>query len=80
MDKSTVNLKGIDKIPQHKHNGIDSSRIPGSSLIGAPGAAVTSISGTAGGTYTATEQSMLNSQKTAINSIITTLRNLKLIE
>ena len=80
MEQQSVNLKGLDKIPYHKHNGIDSPRIPGSSIVGAPQEAVTAISGTAGGTYGGTEQGLINAHTTAINDIITKLENLKLLD
>lgn len=75
-----VNLKGLDKIPYHRHNGIESPRLPGSSLVGAPQDAITSITGTADGTYSVNEQTLINDHTTAINAIITALRNLKLID
>lgn len=37
--------------------------------------AVTAVAGTAGGTYTGTEQTMINDLKTAVNDLITKLQN-----
>jgi hypothetical protein len=38
--------------------------------IGDRGASVTAVTGTAGATYTATEQAMINNLKTAVNALI----------
>lgn len=42
-------------------------------------ATVTSVSGTAGATYTATEQGMINNLKTAVNDIISRLQSMGII-
>lgn len=38
------------------------------------GAAITNVSGTAGGTYTATEQGIINNLVTAVNSMLAAMR------
>jgi hypothetical protein len=44
-----------------------------------PAAAVTNVAGTAGGTYTATEQGIINNSVTAINAILAALRAANII-
>ena len=46
---------------------------------GDQGAAVASVAGTAGGTYTATEQDVINDTATAVNGLLVELRSLGLI-
>lgn len=48
-------------------------RINGNRVVGARQAAEAAVTQTAGGTYTATEQAMLNALKTAVNGLITKL-------
>ena len=81
MDKEVkIDVVGVKQTPYHKHNGIDTPRLPGSSIVGAPQPAVTAVEGTASGTYGATEQGIINAHTTAINDIITKLENLKLLD
>lgn len=63
----------------HDHKGIDSVQLDGRSFINAPFPAITDISGTASGTYSANEQTIINDERDAINFILQTLRDLKLI-
>ena len=44
-----------------------------------PSAAIANVSGTAGATYTATEQGIVNAQTTAINAILAALRAANII-
>lgn len=43
-------------------------------LTATQGSAVTGVTGTAGGIYTITEQTMINDTKTQLNALLTTLR------
>jgi hypothetical protein len=70
----------MDKVVPHTHNGVDAPQIDGSSFVGAPQTAEPLIGGTAGASYTATEQSIINSTKATVNSLIAKLQNLGLIE
>ncbi len=70
----------MDSVIDHKHNGLDSRKLKAKEcLIGAPQATVTQVSGSASGTYGATEQSMINQNKTAINDLIVKLQAIGLI-
>lgn len=66
-------------IQNHEHNGIDSKQLTGRVFINAPFDAIADISGSAGATYTSTEQTIINNQTIAINSILSTLRSLQII-
>ncbi len=63
----------------HEHNGIDSKKLTGKAFVNAPFPAISDVAGSAGGTYTAAEQAIINAQTVAINSILSTLRNLQII-
>ena len=65
----------------HLHNGTDSPQLYlGDAVLNAPQAAVTQVSGTASGTYGATEQAMINNTKTAVNDLITKLQTLGILK
>jgi len=65
----------MDDKPYHYHNGVDSNQLTASdALFNCPQPAITPIAGTAGATYTAAEQTIINAQIVAINSIITKLK------
>lgn len=65
----------------HTHNGTDAPKLIISDAIeNAPQAAVTQVSGTASGTYGATEQAMINNTKTAVNDLITKLQTLGILK
>lgn len=64
----------------HKHTGTDSQKYSLRDAQNAPQDAISQVSGTAGATYGATEQAMLNNLTTAVNAIITTLQNLELTQ
>lgn len=44
-----------------------------------PSAAIANVTGSAGGTYTATEQGMINANVTAVNAILAALRAANII-
>jgi hypothetical protein len=44
-----------------------------------PAAAISNVTGSAGGTYTATEQGIVNNSVTAINAILAALRDANII-
>lgn len=70
----------MNPITPHRHNDVDSPKLYlGESIINAPQAAVTPVSGSAGGTYTGTEQALINSTKTQLNELIVKLQTLGLL-
>ena len=72
----------MNPITPHTHNDVDSPKLyAGESLTGAPQSALTGgTSSTAGATYTATEQGMINNLKTRVAELETRLQNLGLIK
>lgn len=72
-------MDNLDLKP-HTHNGVDSPEIPASSLINVPQASVDSVSGTAGGTYGATEQTIINDLVDTVNDLIAKLKAIQLLE
>lgn len=72
----------MDKIIPHKHNGIDTPKLfAGDSLVSAPQQALTTgTSSTAGATYTATEQAMINNLKTRVAELELKLQTLGLLK
>ena len=65
----------------HRHNGSDAPKLYfGESMQRAPQEAVTALSGTAGGTYTASEQTLINDTVTSVNDLITKLQTLGILE
>lgn len=69
----------MDDLKPHVHNGVDAPEIPGENLVNAPQTAIALVSGTADGTYSSNEQTLINTHTTQINEIITALKNLNLI-
>lgn len=68
-------------VERHTHNDTDSPKLVFQDAIeNAPQEAVTEITGTASGTYTATEQAMINNTKTAVNDLITKLQTLGILK
>lgn len=68
--------------PYHQHTTTDVGQLDaGKSLIGAPQTAITADSGgTAGATYTAVEQGIINNTHTRVNDIYLRLQNLNLLK
>lgn len=65
------------EIINHNHDGVNSVRLAGGNIEKAPQSAMTAATaGTAGGTYTSTEQGLINNHTTRINELETKLRNL----
>ena len=65
----------------HTHNGTDAPRLQFSEAIeNAPQEAVDAISGTADGTYSANEQTMLNDIKASLNDLIDKLQAIGIIK
>lgn len=65
----------------HTHNGTDAPRLQFSEAIeNAPQEAVDAITGTASGTYGATEQTLINNLKTTVNELLTKLENIGIIK
>lgn len=70
----------MEKVTPHTHNKTDSPGVEYDDLLITPEEAIDDISGTADGTYSANEQTLINAQTTAINEILTALRNKKIID
>ena len=49
-------------------------QVNGTKVVGAQGASISNVSGTAGATYTSTEQTLLNSTVTTVNNILARIR------
>lgn len=65
----------------HRHNGVDSPKLAFADTIErAPQAAVDQVAGTAGGTYTSSEQTIINNTVTSLNDLITKLQDLGILE
>jgi len=70
----------MNPILPHNHNGTDSPQLSiQDAFINVPQATITPVSGSAGGTYTGTEQALINSTKTQLNELITKLETLGLL-
>jgi len=65
----------MEPIKPHTHNGTDSPKLPAESIEYLPLAAVTEITDTADGTYSANEQAMLNNLKASLNDLIDKLQS-----
>lgn len=68
----------MENVQRHEHNGTDSPQISIKDLLETPASAITAVTGTADGTYSANEQTLINDLKTAVNALITTLQTLNL--
>ena len=70
----------MNPILPHRHNDVDSPKLSlQECIVNAPQAAVTPVSGSAGATYTGTEQALINSTKTQLNELIVKLQTLGLL-
>jgi len=70
----------MNPITPHTHNGTDSPQLSmQDAFVNVPISTVTPVSGTAGGTYTGTEQAIINSLTTTVNELITKLETLGLL-
>lgn len=68
-------------VERHEHTGVDSPQIDlKRAVYNSPQEAITPATGTAGGTYSATEQGIINAHTATINEIITKLQNLGLLK
>jgi hypothetical protein len=72
----------MENLKPHLHNGTDSDKLfLGDSAVNAPQEPLTTgTSSTAGATYTATEQAMINNLKTRVAEIETVLQSLGLLK
>ncbi len=71
----------MDKIPNHLHNGTDAPKLVFSEAIeSAPQASIAQVSGTADGTYSTNEQTLINDLKTTVNDLLTKLANIGIIK
>lgn len=72
----------MENLKQHLHNGTDSQKLYlGDAVLNAPQEPLTTgTTSTAGATYTATEQSMINNLKTRVAELETVLQNLGLLK
>ncbi len=70
----------MENVLDHKHNGTDSRKLKASeALLGTPQASVSEVTGTAGGTYGATEQTIINDLVASHNDLLTKLQSIGLI-
>ena len=68
-------------VERHTHNDTDSPKLVFQDAIeNAPQEAVTEITATAGGTYTASEQAMINNLKTSLNDLIDKLQSVGILK
>lgn len=72
----------MQPISPHTHNDVDSPKLfANDAIVGAPANALTSASvSSAGATYTATEQGLINNTKTRLNELVARLQALGLIK
>ncbi len=71
----------MDKTPNHLHNGTDAPKLRFNEAIeSAPQASIAQVTGTADGTYSANEQTMINDLKTTVNDLLTKLQNVGIIK
>lgn len=70
----------MEKVIPHTHNRTDSPPVAFEDIEMLPEEAIDDVSGTADGTYSANEQTLINAQTVAINEILTALRNKKIID
>lgn len=80
-DRNLIEQMIRQAINDHYHTGGngDGKRLNPKNLQGSPQAAIADVSGTADGTYSGNEQSLINDLKTSNNDILEALRNLGLI-
>jgi hypothetical protein len=65
----------------HYHNGTDSPKLVFQDAIeNGQQPAVSPVANTAGATYTATEQGMINATKNSLNDLITKLQNIGILK
>lgn len=71
----------MDRAQRHTHNGVDAERLDGSAILNCPLPAVTPLSTkTAGASYTADEQALINSLKTTVNELVAKLQSIHIIQ
>lgn len=65
----------------HTHNGTDSPKlVMQESFENVPQEQIAQVTGTATGTYGATEQTLINNLKTTVNELLTKLENIGIIK
>lgn len=68
-------------VETHEHTGTDSPKLKAyEALEGCPQETITEVSGTASGTYTSTEQDMINDLKDTVNDLIEKLQNVGILK
>jgi hypothetical protein len=71
----------MNPITPHLHTGTDSPKLVFQDAIeNAPQATIADVSGTAGATYSATEQTLINDLKGTVNDLLTKLQNIGIIK
>lgn len=71
----------MEQVQYHKHTGVDSPRISGSSIDGAPLAALTVKTALSpGGSYTASEQTIIANLQTRLNELESRLQSIGLLQ
>lgn len=69
------------RVQRHVHNGVDAERLDGSAILNCPLPSPTAVSiKTAGATYTADEQELINSLKVTVNELVAKLRSINIIQ
>lgn len=65
----------MEPIKPHIHNGTDSPKLPAESIEYLPLEAVEEVTGTADGTYSANEQTIINDTTASLNDLIQKLQS-----
>ncbi len=71
----------METLKDHTHNGTDSPKLRFNEAIeNGQQTAVSTVAGTADGTYSGNEQTMINDLKTAVNDLILKLQNVGILQ
>lgn len=65
----------MEPLKPHYHNGTDSPKLPAESIERLPLEAVEEVTGTADGTYSANEQTIINDTTASLNDLIQKLQS-----
>ena len=70
----------MDNLKDHKHNGTDSPKLAIQECFeNVPQDAIAQVTGTADGTYSGNEQTLINDLKSTVNELLTKLQNIAII-
>lgn len=71
----------MENLKAHSHNGTDSQKLVIQECFeNVPQEAIAQVTGTATGTYGATEQTLINNLKTTVNELLTKLENIGILK